>query len=607
MVLDRFDVSPWKMARVVAIAFTLTHCVSLSARAQGSFSDVRGHWAQTCIQELKTRGIFNGYPDGTFRPNLPVTRAEFATAIDTAFADITPVREAREFVDVPARDWAHPAIRAAYRTGFLSGYPGGRFNPRQKITRVQALVGLASGLQYSPRGNSESILTEVFDDAEQIPGYARLGVAAATQRRLAVNYPNPRQLNGDRFATRAEIAAFLCQALMGYQSPLSSEYIARAPIPIPTSEIRGVWLTNIDSDVLFTRRNLSRAMERLAELNFNTVYPTVWNWGYTLYPSEVAERATGRSVRLVTPIDEDLDPDYGTRSRDMLQEAIEQARDRGLRVIPWFEFGFMAPADSPLAKRHPHWITNRRDGTQVKMEGIHPRVWLNPFHPEVQQFILDLVLEIVTNYDIDGIQFDDHLGLPSEYGYDDYTVELYKQEHNGNPPPNDPKDPEWLRWRANKITEFKARLFRAIKDRNSEAIVALSPNPQKFSYEEFLADWETWERRGLVEEIVLQVYRDDMDRFIDELQQPEVQAARENIPVGVGILTGLKGRPMPLDMIREKVDLVRNMGFAGVSFFFYESMWKWADETPEEREAGFAEIFPTPATRPSVIDNWEGD
>lgn len=63
-------------------------------------------------------------------------------------------------------------------------------------------------------------------------------------------------------------------------------------------ELRGVWLTNIDSDVLFQRDHLSTALQRLHELNFNTVYPTVWNWGYTLYPSRVAKGRSGdRSIQ----------------------------------------------------------------------------------------------------------------------------------------------------------------------------------------------------------------------------------------------------------------------------------------------------------------------
>jgi len=62
-------------------------------------------------------------------------------------------------------------------------------------------------------------------------------------------------------------------------------------------EIRGVWLTNIDSEVLFKPEILKDALDRLADLNFNTIYPTVWNWGYTLYPSKVAEKSDGTSAR----------------------------------------------------------------------------------------------------------------------------------------------------------------------------------------------------------------------------------------------------------------------------------------------------------------------
>ena len=181
------------------------------------------------------------------------------------------------------------------------------------------------------------------------------------------------------------------------------------------TELRGVWLTNVDSDVLFSTQKLTNALDRLKQLNFNVVYPGVWNWGYTLYPSRVARRVIGRSV----------DPTPGLRRRNMLTEAVSEGHQRGLKVIPWFEFGFMAPADSQLAKRRPQWLTSKVDGSKIKKEGTHDRVWINPFNPQVQRFIKDLIVEMVQNYDIDGIQFDDHFGLPSEYGYDRYTVALY--------------------------------------------------------------------------------------------------------------------------------------------------------------------------------------
>ena len=364
---------------------------------------------------------------------------------------------------------------------------------------------------------------------------------------------------------------------------------------IPKVELRGVWLTNIDSNVLFQRQRLEKALQRLHEFNFNTVYPVVWNWGYTLYPSQVAAKVIGRS----------LDPEPGLQGRDILKEIVTNGHKNRLKVIPWFEFGFMAPADSLLAKNRPQWLTSRQDGSKIVKEGIHNRVWLNPFHPEVQQFIQNLIVEIVKNYDIDGIQFDDHFGLPSELGYDPYTVALYKQEHNGQAPPPDPKNPQWLRWRADKITNFMERVFTAIKANQKDCIVSVAPNPQRFSYEYYLADWQRWERMGLIEDLVLQIYRDDLNVFIQELEYPEVKAARSHIPVSIGILSGLKNRTVPIEQIQTQVEKVRDRNFAGVSFFFYETLWNLSQQQPRKRQTGLKKIFPTPTTYPNLLTGWQ--
>lgn len=369
-----------------------------------------------------------------------------------------------------------------------------------------------------------------------------------------------------------------------------------AQIPsVAKSELRGVWLTNIDSNVLFGKERLDKALQRLKELNFNTVYPTVWNWGWTLYPSKVAERVIGRG----------LDPEPGLQGRDMLKEVVEGGHAKGLTVIPWFEFGFMAPADSQLAKRRPQWITSRRDGSTIVKEGTHNRVWLSPFRPDVQQFMQDLIVEIVQNYDIDGIQFDDHLGLPAELGYDNYTVAMYKKEHRGKLPPKNPQDPEWLRWRANKITGFMKRLFIAIKAVKKDCIVSVAPNPQRFSYDFFLADWARWERMGLIEDLVLQVYRNDLKVFNSELDRPEVKAASRHIPVSVGIISGLKGKSVPMQQIETQVKNVRDRKYAGVSFFFYETLWNMSKESLQQRQTRLQNIFPTPTKYPNLLRGWK--
>lgn len=377
------------------------------------------------------------------------------------------------------------------------------------------------------------------------------------------------------------------------RSPLDQPAIERTCASDTLREIRGVWLTNVDSDVLFAKDKTAEAIALLAEANFNTLYPTVWNWGYTLYPSPVSEAVTGLA----------LDPTEGLQERDVLAEIITAGHEKDMSVIPWFEFGFMAPADSELAQRHPQWLTTRADGSTIWWEGdVHQRVWLNPLRPDVQEFMTDLIVEIVSNYDIEGIQLDDHFGYPSEFGYDDYTVKLYQQEHEGQLPPDDAKDPAWVRWRADKITAYVETLFHEIKKHNSQAIVSVSPNPQHFSLNSFLLDWYSWERKGLIEELIVQIYRDRTDSFIRELQQPEILAAKEHIPVAIGVLSGLKGRPILWDKIDRQVKIARERRFAGISFFFYESLWNLASESPQSRQAALKDLFHRQARRPNLAD-----
>ncbi len=377
-----------------------------------------------------------------------------------------------------------------------------------------------------------------------------------------------------------------------------------------TREIRGVWITNVDSDVLFARDRLATAIKDLRQLNFNTIYPVVWNWGYTTYPSKVAKKIVGSSLMPKKSagllINRTLNKTEGLEGRDVLQEMVTQGHKQGISVIPWFEFGFMLPATtdpagSNFAKFHPDWLTQKQDGGTIWKEGKDPRVWLNPFKPEVKKFIIDLVVEVVKKYDVDGIQFDDHFGLPSEFGYDKFTVELYRNDHQGKLPPQDFKNEEWINWRADKITTLMRDLFTAIKATNPKIIVSISPNPQSFAKSFFLQDWAKWERQGLVEELLIQVYRDKLETFIGELQKPELKLASQHIPVGIGILTGVKPKPVSMKQIQSQIAAVRQQGLAGVSFFFYETLWKLTNEPTTVRKDGFRKVFAQSVARPSII------
>ncbi len=609
-----------------------------SAIAQVQGGDLQGHWSQPCITALAGKKIVASDADGLFRPNAVVSRAEYAALVQRAFPGMSQSQRAIAFRDVRPDHPNAKAIQYIQQSGFWLGEGRDQFRPGDLITRSQAFGGLAAGLRYTAKQAESKNLRDAFKDGRMVPDYTRAPVAAALENRLIINQPDPKRFNPNQPISRAELTAALCQSMpattalvptrfvasVRYSNPLPPVVIkpgtgngkpvgfpvvvvpvtgnpSRPPLPtlpqpsFPTQEIRGVWLTNIDSQVLFNPQLLRSAIEELGALKFNTVYPVVWNWGYTLYPSQVMRQVMGEAIDPREP---------GLRGRDPLAELVQLGRQNNIAVIPWFEFGFMAPADSELVKRNPQWVTQRKDGSKVWKEGEYDRVWLNPFKPEVQQFILNLVDEIVSKYGVDGIQFDDHMGLPSEFGYDAETVALYKKENPGKEPPVNAKDPQWLRWRANKITEFMGRVFAIVKARKPYATISLSPNSQTFSYENYLQDWVTWRRLGYVEEILLQAYRTDPTGFISELVQPEVQEAKKHVPVAIGVLTGLKNKPMPMSIIEQKIQIARDRGFSGVSFFFYETMWNLSNEPLQDRKSSFQRLFTPPVTRPSIVGGW---
>lgn len=189
-----------------------------------AFKDVpANYWAKAYIEALASQNIIAGFPDGSFKPNDPVTRAQFATIVTKALTPATK-RAAIKFKDVPSNFWANAAIQSAYQSEFVSGYPDGTFKPQQEIPRVQALVALANGLGLT--ASNQNVLS-FYTDAAQIPNYAIAPVAAATARQLVVNYPTAKQLNPNREATRAEVAAFVYQALVnaGRAQPIPSSYL----------------------------------------------------------------------------------------------------------------------------------------------------------------------------------------------------------------------------------------------------------------------------------------------------------------------------------------------------------------------------------------------
>ncbi len=196
--------------------------IGVAKGIQVSFSDIsKNYWAREYISELAAMEVMGGFPDGSFRPNAPVTRAELAALLQKVFIK-TKIREAINFRDVPKKYWAYDAIRETYEMGFFTTLGSKEFNPTQKLTRLDVLITLAKGLNYKFTGSTANILS-VYSDASSIRSEHRDFIAALTENKVIINYPNKKLLSPKKVATRAEVAALL------YRAMVSADEVADLP------------------------------------------------------------------------------------------------------------------------------------------------------------------------------------------------------------------------------------------------------------------------------------------------------------------------------------------------------------------------------------------
>ncbi len=329
-------------------------------------------------------------------------------------------------------------------------------------------------------------------------------------------------------------------------------------------ETRGVWLTTTDSKVFRSQQRIAEAMDFLAETGFNVVFPVVWNKAVTLYPSATMQQTFGVEI------------DPLCQGRDPLQEVVVEARRVGLKIIPWFEYGFASSYNlngGLLLQRKPQWAARDCNGNLLQKNGFE---WLNALDPQVQEFLLNLVLEVVKNYDVDGIQGDDRLpALPCEGGYDQVTIARYQQQFQQNPPRN-PKDRQWLQWRADILTDFLARLYTEVKAINPNLLVSMAPNIHNWALQEYLQDSPRWLQLGIVDIIHPQIYRRDFQSYkaiADKLVNQ--QFTDVTLPkLAPGILIKLGSYCISPEYLVQAIEYNRNRGINGEVFFFYEGLRK---------------------------------
>lgn len=156
-----------------------------AAAAEAPASDLDGNWARSTIEDWMDRGLVKGMPDGKFRPDNPISRAEFVALVNRYF-QIADADSAPSFRDVKADHWFAEDVVAAVRAGYVSGYPNNEFKPLQSITREEAasiIAKLAPEEKGAPAASS-------FKDEAQIGRWSLDSVRKVASLGIMKGYPD---------------------------------------------------------------------------------------------------------------------------------------------------------------------------------------------------------------------------------------------------------------------------------------------------------------------------------------------------------------------------------------------------------------------------------
>ncbi|KAA5805771.1 S-layer homology domain-containing protein [Thermoanaerobacterium thermosaccharolyticum] len=188
----------------LSVLLLMTSTISTSfAATNTSFKDISGHWAEKEINSWISKGLIAGYEDGAFKPDNPITRAEFIALVNRSFNLKNTVQI--NFSDVKPSDWYYSDIKKAKAAGFISGYEDNTMRPNKYITREEAASIISRLLNLKDTDNSD---ISKFNDARKISNWAKGAISAVAKQGYMGGYPD-NTFRPENFITRAETVVIL--------------------------------------------------------------------------------------------------------------------------------------------------------------------------------------------------------------------------------------------------------------------------------------------------------------------------------------------------------------------------------------------------------------
>ena len=343
----------------------------------------------------------------------------------------------------------------------------------------------------------------------------------------------------------------------------ATSQVSNSTVPIPKREVRAVWIATVmgldwpkSFDPAEQQRSLREIVAKLKSANFNTIYFQVRGRADAMYRSHFEPW----SQQLTGTLGED--PGW-----DPLSFIVEEAHAQGMEIHAWFNTflvksgGPKPPESNPrhVIISHPEW-----------MQQVNGEWWFDPGEPEVRDYNLKVAMDVIRNYNVDGIQFD-FIRYPGKPFPDEATYRKYGQNLSKS------------NWRRENINMFVRSFYASAIAVKPMLKIGATPigiytnfngARGQQSYTELYQDSRRWLREGIIDYIVPQVYwtlgstPGDPD-FAIIVRDWSNYFDNRQIYIGIGAY-----KSNVLDEIPQLIDTTRAAGLGGVSFFRYENISK---------------------------------
>lgn len=276
-------------------------------------------------------------------------------------------------------------------------------------------------------------------------------------------------------------------------------------IPYDENELKGVWIR----PEYYSEADIQKTVNEIASAGINNIFIETYYHGKTIFPSQIMEKYGFISQ-------------YENYSKfDPLKIWISEAHKQGIKVHIWFQtfyVGNTSPETNPqyILAVKPEWANyqkkNADSETIVYSVSEHNGYFLDPANPEVQNFLYELLNEIITKYKPDGINLD-YIRYPqslsttypnydlSNWGYTKYAREEFEKIYGVDPIELKPTDMLWYQWRTyrtGKVTDFVKKAGRLCRANNIILTAVIFPN-RKSAIETKMQDWKTWSVNNFVD------------------------------------------------------------------------------------------------------------